>query len=135
VTFTTQGVLRYSPKLLGDRQSEKWWLVVDCDSEIGKYYRHLVHLGLFKTRKLMRPAWDMHVTVIRNEEPSDERKSLWGKHSGEVVNLCVSGGVETNGDYWWLPVSCDRLLDIREELGLPRLPSLPLHLSVGHGEQ
>ena len=39
--FTAQGTLRYSPK----RQSsdQHWWLVLDCDPEIGEYYRHLYH--------------------------------------------------------------------------------------------
>lgn len=128
---TSTGTLRYSPKLLGDRASEKWWLVVDCDPELGKYYRHLFWLGAYKTAKVFRPAWREHITVIRNEEPPNV--SLWEKYAGHQVQFQYNARPQTNGDYWWLSVECDQLLEIREELGLPRQPKIPLHLSICHG--
>jgi len=124
------GTLRYSPKLLGNRESEKWWLVLDCDPNIGKYYRTLYHLDHHGCRTLMRPAWQEHITVIRNEEPPD--KTLWEAYTGEVIEFEYNPEPRTNGCYWWLSVTCPRLLDIREQLGLPREPSIPLHLSFGH---
>lgn len=129
--FTVTGTLRYSPKLLGT-PSPNWWLVVDCDPEIGKYYRHLYYLHTYRTDKLQRPAWEAHVTVIRNEPPSIV--SLWEAHNGQQVQLTVSLPSQTNGYYVWLPVKCDFLLDLRESLGLPRQPAIPLHLSIGHNE-
>jgi len=129
--FNSSGKLRYSPKLTGQR-SENWWLVVDCDPEIGKYYRSLFQSGQFHCRKLQAPSWAEHITVIRNEEPSEASKALWQKHEGVSVDFSYLGGLETDGLYYWLSVECPRLLDIREELGLSRDPVYPLHLTIGN---
>jgi len=123
------GTLRYSPKLLGGR-SEKWWLVLDCDESICAYYRDLYCLFHHKTRQIIKPAWDSHITVIRNEEPL--YKEFWEKYVGEQVEFEYETSPQTDGNYWWLGVDCQRLLDIRIELGLSEQPIFPLHLSVGH---
>jgi hypothetical protein len=123
------GTLRYSPKLLGNN-SEKFWLVVDCDPTIGLYYRNLYQLFHHKTRQLMRPAWESHITVIRNEEPP--RKELWEKYSGKQVEFEYEHFVHTDGNYWWVRVLSEELLDIRTELEIDRNPYFPLHLSIGH---
>lgn len=123
------GTIRYSPKLLGG-QSEKWWVVLDCDEELSKYYRHLYKINAYNTKVLLMPAWKSHITIVRNEEPS--QKEPWERHAGCIVEFDYSSEVETNGAYFWLPVTSDYLLDFREELGLPRNPLFPLHLSIGH---
>lgn len=124
------GILRYSPKLLGDRASEKWWLVLDCDESLGCYYRHLYWLAHFRVQKLLRPAWKEHVTVIRNEEPP--HKGGWEKYTGKSVEFEYNPEPRTNGSYWWLEVCSRELQEIRVELGLSREPAIPLHLSFGH---
>lgn len=124
------GTVRYSPKLLGDRTSEKWWLVLDCDPSICTYYRDLYRLFHHGTRYLVRPAWDSHITVIRNEEPT--HKEFWEKHAGKEMEFEYENLPQTDGDYWWLPVTCQMLLDIRGELGIDLNPQFPLHLSIGH---
>lgn len=126
----SQGTLRYSPKLLGDKSSERWWLVVDCDPSIGAYYRDLYALYHYKCRVLYRPAWREHITVVRDEIPPN--KHLWEKYDGEIVTFKYDLCPQTNGYYWWFKIKCHRLLDIREELGLSRGPLVPLHLSFGH---
>ncbi len=126
------GTLRYSPKLLGDHTSEKWWLVLDCDAGLCAYYRGLYRLFRHKTCQLMRPAWDAHITVIRNEEPP--QKEPWERHAGRQVEFEYDGSLETNGDYWWLPIVSPELLEIRTELGLSD-PEFPLHLSIGLAEK
>lgn len=128
-TFTVTGTLRYSPKLLGT-VSPNWWLIADCDPELGKYFRHLYHLQTYRTEKLQRPAWAEHVTVIRNEPPPDP--ALWEAFNGQQIELKVLLPAQSNGYYVWLPVQCDYLLDLRDGLGLPRQPIIPLHLSIGH---
>ena len=78
----------------------------------------------------MRPAWDSHITVIRNEEPL--HKEYWEKYSGKTVEFEYETSPLTDGNYWWVTVFCEELLDLRTELGLPREPEFPLHLSIGH---
>ncbi len=134
VWVKSAGLLRYSPKLLGERASDKWWLVLDCDPEIGRYYRHLYMLHNPALDRMQRPAWQEHITVIRDEEPPDEKKSLWEKYDNLSIEFFYCTDVRTNGEYWWLDVECEFLLTLREELGLLRQPEIPLHLSIGHNK-
>lgn len=123
------GTFRYSPKLLG-KSSSKWWVVIDCDPDMGKYYRHLFYLMTNRCYKLQRPAWECHITVVRDKEPPN--KIAWEKYNGQEVKFDIIHKVDTNGDYYWFPVECQKALDLREELGLIKLPEIPLHVSIGH---
>jgi len=126
----TTGTIHYSPKLLG--AGSKWWIVAWCDIGIVKYYRHLHHISTHRCWKLEKPAWESHITIVRDEEPP--QKELWGVHEGAEFELFYSPNAETNGDYWWLPVRSESLLQLREKLGLSRNPLYDLHLSFGHGQ-
>lgn len=123
------GTLRYSPKLIGDHASEKWWLVLDCDTSIVAYYRALYKVHRYKTQELIKPAWDSHITIIRNEEPPNPEH--WEKYAGRSFEFEYGHDVHTNGEYWWVTVTCQPLMDLRTELGLPA-PLFPFHLSIGH---
>jgi hypothetical protein len=123
------GTLKWSPKLIG-ASSSKWWAVIECDPNLGKYYRHLFYLMTHRCYKLQRPAWECHITVVRDEEPPN--KKLWEIYTASV-NFQIIPKVETNGDYYWFPVICETALNIRESLWLPRQPKVPLHVSIGHG--
>lgn len=116
------GTLRYSPKLLGDHASENWWAILDCDTSIVSYYRALYKLYRYKTQELMRPAWDSHITIIRNEEPPNPVS--WEKHAGQSFEFEYGHEVHTNGSYWWVTVTCQPLMDLRKELGLPAPKSI-----------
>ena len=106
-------------------------MVLWCDKEIVKYYRHLYYLYRYRSETLYKPAWDAHITVIRDEVPPEDRQILWRLHQGVSVDFYYSCDAETNGIYWWLPVFSDHLIELREELGLSQ-PQYPLHLSFGH---
>ena len=126
------GILRYSPKLLGDRESDKWWLILDCDEELGRYYRHLYRLSTHRTHELTRPSWKEHVTIIRDEEPADQYKLLWERYAGYRIYFEYQHEVRNNESYYWLDVRSTFLLDLREELGLSRHPEYSLHLTIGN---
>lgn len=126
--FLSVGTLEYSPPSLGTSPS-KWWLILRCDPCLGQYYRHLYWIGNHRTRKLLRPVWAEHVTVIRNEEPP--LQNLWQKHAGLPVEFWYNPLPRSNGTYWWVDVECPLLDEIREELGLSS-PEIPFHMSFGH---
>ena len=134
--FSSTGKLRYSAK----RQSsdQNWWIVLDCDPEIGRYYRHLYHIGHSRCRKLARPFWGTHITVSRNEQPTN--MSVWRAYAGKQVTFQYTGGIENNygperyRSFFWVKVVCPELLEIREELGLTRNPKIDLHLTIGSWE-
>ena len=129
------GRLRYSPQRRNGKEAQKWWLVIDCPEEIGKFYRHLLYLNTYKTVKLHQPYWGSHITVIRNEEPP--KPELWSKYNGERVVFQYGEYAGTNHtdqrwkSFYWLGAKCAQALDIREELGLKRDPYPDFHLTIG----
>jgi len=128
--YQSQGTLRYSPQLTGER-SESWWLILDCSPQIGAYYRHLFKMGHYHCKKLQAPSWAEHITVVRNEEPPI--KAPWKAHETKEIEFTYTTDYfGTDGVYVWLDVECEQLLDIREELGLVRTPIYPLHLTIGN---
>lgn len=105
---------------------------MDCDPEIGAYYRNLFWLHTNKCQSIQRAAWASHISIVRNEEPPDPTK--WYEYDGEEIEFDYTPPVQNNEIFYWLPVTCERLLDIREELGLPRQPAYGLHLTVGNNK-
>jgi hypothetical protein len=90
-------------------------------------------MWMYKTSELRRPAWETHISVIRDEKPSNE--SDWLKYDGQDIEFTYMPDLEFNGIYVWMPVLCPNALDIREELGLPRNPFYDLHLTVGNRKE
>jgi hypothetical protein len=109
------------------------WLVLMCDDEISKYYRHLFYKEYPWLGKLTRPVWGTHVSIIRGEYIPNY--NLWGLDKNKILEFEYEPGIKDNGEYYWLNVKCDALLDIREKYGLLRLPKFGLHLTVGRTTQ
>ncbi|MBX9400366.1 hypothetical protein K4L06_03520 [Lysobacter sp. BMK333-48F3] len=130
------GTLRYSPQLgrgghlRRDGGSTLWWLIVDCDPELGRYLRHQYLLGHRRTRGLQAPLWGPHISVIRGETPP--RPAAWRRLDGATVGFEYDPQVHEAQGYVWCPVRCPALLDLREELGLLREPQPALHLTIGN---
>jgi hypothetical protein len=130
------GTLRYSPPLRDGSTtrrgggSTEWWLIIECDPELGRLLRHLYAVGVHRVRKPQPPLWGTHVSVIRGEEPPD--KTHWKKHDGQTVGFLYEPVIRETDDYLWVPVWCDAMLAHREELGLSREPDPPLHLTIGN---
>ena len=135
--YTATGTLRYSPKR--QETSQHWWLILDCDPALGQYYRHLYRQAHHQCRKLARPFWGPHITIVRNEEPDDDHKHLWDLHAGETIEFQYSGGIKDNysadryRSFYWLDVVCPRMDEISKELCLV-YPFRGFHLTVGSWE-
>ena len=126
------GKLVYSPRShLG---STKNWIVLMCDDEISKYYRHLYtmeypYLNGIKTGKLTRSIWGSHISVTRGENIPNIK--LWGLSANKMVDFEYEPGVLDNKLYYWLKVRCPFLSELREQYGLSREPRYGFHLSIG----
>lgn len=126
---TTTGVLKYNPKAKSI-DSKPWWLILQGCEDLARYYRETYNLFYRGTnKKLNKPAWGSHVSIIRGEEPPN--KELWLVQADEIVTFEYDTELNTNDLYCWLTVRCDTLLDLREQFGLPREPIHPFHLTVG----
>lgn len=125
------GKLVYSPRT--HLSSSDRWLVVMADDEISKYYRSLFYTEYPWLGKLTRPVWGTHISVIRGEWIPNHK--IWKSDENKIIEFEYEGGVDDNGEYYWLRVNCPYLLDLREKYGLPREPKFGLHLTIGRTTQ
>jgi hypothetical protein len=127
--FSSCGILKYDPAFDKQKVMEPFWLIILCDDEISRYYRHWVfkHCCI----KLARPLWHAHISIIKNEPVKNA--SLWGRlRAGQKIKFQYEHRVATNGKHYWLPVKCPDMLDLREEYGLARESWFGLHLTIGN---
>jgi hypothetical protein len=135
--YKSTGIFRYSPPLNScgnlirrDGQSTKWWLIIECDPELGRYLRYQFQIKTYYTQSVQSPLWGTHISVIRNEEPPI--KTHWESLQAQEVEFEYEAMIQETEGYIWVGVQCEAALQHRSVLGLPREPVLPLHLTVGN---
>lgn len=127
------GKLVYSPRT--HLASSERWLVLMCDDEISRYYRHLYtmeyppYLNGGYSLKLTRPVWGTHISIIRGEKIP--HMNLWGLDANKIVEFEYDAGVIDNGEYYWLKARCPALSQLRIKYGLNPEPRFGFHLTIG----
>lgn len=117
--FKSKGIIIYHSR----------WVIVECPKDVLDYYWHWIYKTTNK--KLNKPRFGSHISVIRVTEECNRQNILYRKHHNEMIEFSYSNELQTNGDYWWLPVQCDKLELLREELGLSKEPEFGFHLTIG----
>lgn len=125
------GKLVYSPKT--HLASSERWLILSCDDEISRYYRHLFYRDYPWLGKLTRPVWGTHISVIRGEKVPNYQ--LWRLDENKLVDFEYEGGVKDNNEYYWLKVHCSYLAGLRTKYGLTPEPRFGFHLTIGRTTQ
>ena len=107
------------------------WVLAICDNGILEYYRWWV--WRVKGIWLMRPKNGAHISIIRGSEERKPRDFLFEHARKDLeIEFNYSNLMEFHEDgYVWVPVSGIELGNIREECGLPRMPIMPFHMTVG----
>lgn len=133
----TTGICRFSSPLSRsgsargrDGRTTEWWLILECDREIGRYPRALHWTANHRLRQLSEPLWGTHVSVIRDEVPIHAEH--WKSMERASLEVTYRPRIEFRGSYAFLPADCEPALDYRESLGLPRHPEFPLHMTIGN---
>jgi hypothetical protein len=116
---TAMGTLRYGADFR---------LTVEVDEGLAALYRSL----LPKHIAVNRPRWDPHITVVRAGKETPSIVEHWGRYEGEDVIFGYDPDIRIDPVYLWLNCWCDRLAEIREELGLPAKSRWTLPPSGGH---
>lgn len=132
------GVLVYDPHRPGMKNTD-WWIVMNTDEEICRYYRWWVWRRYMVDLK--RPSWGAHISVLRGAKPYGDKIRLWKKHQGEKIEFEYSPEVfrqdnETGPNhFWYIDVWSERLNEIREELGFKIVfeggKEIKYHLTIG----
>jgi hypothetical protein len=104
----------------------KWWSIAQVDFGFLLTYKWLIEKEM--NIKLVRPIWRAHVSITRGELP--RKKQNWKKfHRNNIV--LTYDLPQTNGYYWWLPISSKSLVEVRKSLGLSKYSRLNFHLTIG----
>ena len=156
--FKSNGIIRYDPIRNGinsvDRNGrtnrDKWWVILQTDPEICRYYRWWVNARVlnplgFEKRKdaikhgfhfIDRPSWGAHSSIIRGERPDAGHIHLWKKYDGKRIEYEYKHEVrqtsmdrDGHDNYWFVEVRCKFLEDLRVELGRPI--KWKFHMTVG----
>ncbi len=132
-----EGTYRFAPALgpdgnrvRRDGSTTDWWLIIQCDRDVGRYLRRLHTLDAPYHPPIAEPLWGAHVSVVRGETPTNLEH--WRDREGGTVTLTYEHSPQEQDGYVYLPVECAAALDYRELLGLTRDPRWPLHLTIGN---
>ena len=104
--YTSTGTLQYF----------KTWAVLMVDPDLGRYYRSFIP----KHISWQVPMYPMHVTAVREAKETPKNLQFWRKYDGERIEFTYDPDIHIESVYIWLRVYCDRLSEIRRELGLPQ---------------
>lgn len=125
----SSGVLKCNPVSKSGLPVGEWWLILECCPDLGRYYLEWLRKWYKAQFQLQKPAWDAHISVVRGEEPFN--KAFWNSLTNKEISFSYfPEEMETNEEYWWIPVECEEVYDIRGCLGLSSTPIIPLHLSI-----
>lgn len=109
-------------------------MVIWVDKGISDFYRSMIPKYHYPQPQM----YDAHITVVRTGlEQQNIAMEHWGKHSGEEIVFQYSNVVKFDGKYFFLDVDCDRIGDIREELGLSRYrrnDNKKYHITIGNNK-
>lgn len=119
MTLQSNGILVYHSR----------WVILECPTDLLTYYWNWVYRETHV--KLHKPRFGSHISVIRGNEVCDRTSDVYRKHHEKTLTFSYANDLQTNGDYWWLPVSCPILEAIRDELGLSPIPEFGFHLTIG----
>jgi hypothetical protein len=94
---TTTGTFRYSPTLRGDSTTRRdggstvWWLILDCDPELGRLMRHFYRQSRCNTISPQPPLWGTHVSVIRGTAGQASLGAIRGRRGGDRLRTGGAG--------------------------------------------
>ena len=120
--FSSVGKLIYSAS----------WLIVKADNGIISYYSSLLNLA-HRSVDLQLPKHGAHITVVSGKYEQPKDFTFWGKYQGRELTFYYDPeAIEYGGSYYWMPVVCEELTGIREELGLKPRIKWQWHLTIGN---
>jgi len=135
------GILIFDPenktKKHALQSSWKTVALIQTDCDIHAYYSWFIEKRY--NLKLNQPLRGSHVTILSdmigrdsiNENPIEIYEKVKKEFEGKVMNFKYDPNVRTNGEHWWLKVTCEEAENFRERIGLKRDPYWGFHLTLG----
>jgi hypothetical protein len=106
--------------------------LVLLNDDLTKFYAWMIErrYGI----RLNQPLRGSHVSFINdrmnNAYQKDRYQEIREMYEGKEVNFFYDPDVRTNAEHWWLKVTSNDLLHLRDKIGIGR-PYFGLHLTIG----
>lgn len=136
--IVVRGKLDFSPedrtKKHKNQSSWKRTAMIQTNCDIDQYYAWFL-----KTRfnlELNKNLRGTHITIISDRmerEVFDQGAKLF--HGKEIEFFYNPKDIQSSGKHWWLSIHCPDAENIRESLGLSRIPYFGFHLTIGHANE
>lgn len=129
----TEGKIIFDPTAIKDpsgKMFKEGWVICSLECDITSYYSWF--LEKIHGIKLQRPAWGAHISIVRGENvKNDVWSQIKEKYHQKPLKFVYEVSPKTNGEHWWLKVTCEDFFLIRKELCLNPFPKFPYHLTLG----
>jgi hypothetical protein len=138
ITYT--GKLNFFPLDISKKHKEQsLWkksALIEFDADIEEYYRYLLkkRFGFNGGLATLRGS---HITFINDKVNENDvilqnnYQEIANKYNGQTIDFTIKlNELRSNGYYWWYNVICNEALNIREEIGLERIPYFGLHFTI-----
>lgn len=123
--FESVGTLDYDP--YARIKPAPWWCILRCDPGIINYYQYWIKKQY--DVKFEKTVWSSHISVNRGTVPPN--KQHWKKYNGLVVPFTYTNRIyRVNNWFFCVDAYSTKLEEIREELGLSRLPPFGFHITI-----
>jgi len=119
---------------IGRMHYDKSRAVLWVDKAIVDYYYSLIPKAKYAQRQKYKP----HITVVRTA-PIELPPNMddWGLYQNEKVKFYYSNQIKFDPPYFYLDAWCERIEEIRTELGLNkfRLNQTCYHITIGNTKE
>lgn len=117
-----KGKLVYDPVRPDFRKLHKQHtLIVELPrDQMDLYYQWFLRQKYGQCMAMQRPMYGLHCTVVRGDEKIDKAHiQHWKKYQGQSIEIEYDPTeIERHWAFWSITVKSQRLIEIREELGL-----------------
>ena len=134
MVFKVRGILDFSPvdKTNKHKSQSSWKRVamIRTNCDLDRYYAWFLKKRF--NLELNSNLRGTHITFISDKIEKDIFEKFSNIFDGKEIDFYVEFEPRSSGKHWWLRIHCPDAEDIREIMGLDRIPYFSFHLTLGY---
>ncbi len=134
MVFKVKGIIEFNPEdKTNKHKSQSSWkkvAMIRTNCDLDRYYAWFLKKRF--NLELNKNLRGTHITFINDRMDSNLFEQARNMFNGKEITFYLEIEPRTSGEHWWLRVYCPEAENIREVMGLNRVPFHPFHLTLGH---
>jgi len=135
--FKVKGILDFTPEDVTKKHiSQSSWkrvAIIKTNCNISDYYAWFLKTRFNLT--LNKPLRGTHVTFISDRVDRDIFNQACIIFNNKEIEFYYENMPRSNGQHWWLRAWSPQAEDIRQSIGLSRVPYFSFHLTIGSANE